>query len=172
MCSPARPERTGGAFCLYQRTQVLFPFRRGRKGRPGPPFSLPSLSQRDLTIKGLRSLRRLRLQARSLGQINTARRGSKARGRGLHSPLPAIPERARFQQLVLAPRAALGRLAFRGALLPRPDGDGGVRLCAEREPGTGHAGRRNLLPSTRSSRTARFLPKLNFFEEGQSVWTL
>lgn len=133
VCSPARPERTGGAFCLYQRTQVLFPFRRGRKGRPGPPFSLPSLSQRDLTIKGLRSLRRLRLQARSLGQINTARRGSKAREGEVstHPPLPAIPERARFQQLVLAPRAALGRLAFRDALLPRPDGDGEC-ACARR----------------------------------------
>ena len=126
------PSELGGAFCLYQRTQVLFPFRRrGRKEWPGPPFPLPSLSRRDLTIKGLRSLLRLRLQARSLGQINTVRRGSKARGRGLPHPFPpSLGEPGSSHWFLNPDRPWEG---FRGGLHRRRDGDPGVRLDAERE---------------------------------------
>lgn len=60
----------GGAFCLYQRTKVFFPFRWGRKAAAGPSFSGPE--RRGFNYKRLaRGVPSLRLRARSVGQINT-----------------------------------------------------------------------------------------------------
>lgn len=161
------PSELGGAFCLYQRTQVLFPFRRrGRKEWPGPPFPLPSLSRRDLTIKGLRSLLRLRLQARSLGQINTVRRGSKARGRGLPHPFPPSLGEPGSRNWFLNPDRPWE--GFRAASI---GGGMETRECAWTRRGSGHGAFGAAEPPSKHpiSRRDQLLPKPNFFAEGQNV---
>lgn len=131
--------------------------------RPGPPSPLPSLSRRDLTIKGLRSLLRLRLQARSLGQINTARRGSKARGRGLPHPFPPSLGKPGSSHWSLRPDRLSGRPPSEAGWRPGSAPGRGVGA------GTAHAGLRNLLPSTRSRAGIGFFQNQIFFAEGQNV---
>lgn len=159
----------GGAFCLYQRTEVFFPFRRG--GRAGPGLLAPEPEPRGFSYKRpARPPEPPSLGAlHSLGQINTQARLQGCKGEAATHPFPPSPppERVGTQPLSPSTPASLENACFRGALFPRRDGNLG-RAFARRGGGHGARGSRASIsqpPDPLSETASGWI--LNFFAEEQ-----
>lgn len=116
---PLGPSELGGAFCLYQRTQVLFPFRRRGRRAAGASFPPPQPEPTGFNYK-----RPAKPSAPPPpGALPWADKHREARLQGPRerspSPLPAIPGRAGLQPLALASRSAFGAASIRGGMETR-----------------------------------------------------
>ena len=157
---PLGPSELGGAFCLYQRTQVLFPFRRRGRRAAGASFPPPQPEPTGFNYK-----RPAKPSAPPPpGALPWADKHREARLQGPRerspSPLPAIPGRAGLQPLIHASRSAFGAASIRGGME--------TRECAWARSGRGHGacGAAEAPSKHPISRRDRLLPKPNFLRGG------